>query len=322
MADDQQQGQQQGQQQQSQSQGQQQGQQGDQKQGQQQSQQQGQQQQGDQKQGDQKQTWPNTWREEFAGGDEKQMARLQRFTTPKDIFASYRALEQRLSAGELKAVTPFPKDGKPEEQSAWRKEQGLPEKPEAYDLTFDDGLVIGEEDKPFVDNFLKAAHAANYTPSQVKEALRFHYANQEAQAEAREQADADLARKTIDALRLEWGGDYRTNMNGISALLDTAPAGVKDKLKNSRTADGTPLMSDPDTLKFLVGMFRTINPVTTIGISGDDAAVAKGIDAELDSIKETMRTNRAKYNKDEKMQARYRELIAAKERMGGNKKAA
>jgi hypothetical protein len=250
------------------------------------------------------------------------MARLQRFTTPKDIFTSYRALEQRLSAGELKAVTPFPDKGTPEQQAAWRKEQGLPAKPEEYDLTFADGLVIGEDDKPFVDNFLKAAHAANYTPTQVKEALRFHYANQEAQAEAREQADADVARKVIDELRLEWGGDYRTNMNGISTLLKLAPAGVEEKLKNSRTADGTPVMSDPDTLRFLVGLFRQINPVSSVVPAGDEAAMNKSIDDELSQIKDVMRTNRAKYNKDEKMQARYRELIAAKERMGGQKKAA
>jgi hypothetical protein len=267
-------------------------------------------------------SWPNTWREDFAAGDEKLMARLQRFTTPKDIFTSYRALEQRLSAGELKAVTPFPDKGTPEQQAAWRKEQGLPAKPEEYDLTFADGLVIGEDDKPFVDNFLKAAHAANYTPTQVKEALRFHYANQEAQAEAREQADADVARKVIDELRLEWGGDYRTNMNGISTLLKLAPAGVEEKLKNSRTADGTPVMSDPDTLRFLVGLFRQINPVSSVVPAGDEAAMNKSIDDELSQIKDVMRTNRAKYNKDEKMQARYRELIAAKERMGGQKKAA
>ena len=325
MADgDQQQGQQGQQQQGAQDQGQQgQQQQGQQSQGQQSQGQQQQSQQGQQSQGQQQQqAWPNTWREDFAGGDEKLAARLQRFTSPKDIFTSYRALEQRLSSGELKAVTPFPEDGAPEQQAAWRKENGIPEKPEAYDLKFDDGLVVGEDDKPWVDSFLKAAHAKNMPNDQVKATLKWYYDFKDSQDAAREQADADVARKVIDELRAEWGTDYRTNMNGIHALLDTAPEGVKAKIMNTRQADGTPLMSDPDFLKFMTGLFRQINPVTSIGYGGDDSQVAKSIDDELNQIREVMRTNRPKYNKDERMQARYRELLSAQERMGGSKKAA
>jgi hypothetical protein len=40
------------------------------------------------------------------------------------------------------------------------------------------------------------------------------------------------------------------------------------------------------------------------------------IQDELDQIKDVMKTDRKKYNADEKMQARYRELLAAQERMG------
>src|SRR3546814_3644725 len=49
----------------------------------------------------------------------------------------------------------------PEQIAEWRKEQGIPEKPEDYDLKFDNGLVIGEADKPLVAEFLKASHATN-----------------------------------------------------------------------------------------------------------------------------------------------------------------
>src|SRR3546814_8159770 len=79
---------------------------------------------------------------------------------------SQRALEQKLSSGEFKkAIGP---DATPEQIAEWRKEQGIPEKPEDYDLKFDNGLVIGEADKPLVAEFLKASHATNVTPAQAK----------------------------------------------------------------------------------------------------------------------------------------------------------
>lgn len=260
------------------------------------------------------------WRKEIAGDNGEWLKTLERFASPKAMFESYQAMRAKMSSGELRDVKPFPAKGTPEEQAAWRRENNLPTKPEEYDLKFEDGLVIGDEDKPGVDSFLKAAHAANYTPAQAKEAVKWYFDQKDAEAEARQNADKEIAQKTQDALRAEWGGEYRTNMNGIHALLDTAPAGVKDKMMNGRLADGTPIMSDPDTLRFLTGMYRQINPVSTVVPHGDDASMARSIDDEIKSIKEVMTKDRPKYNKDEKMQKRYRELLSAKERMG--KKAA
>lgn len=262
------------------------------------------------------------WRKDIAGDNAEWMKTLERFASPKSMFESYQALRSKMSSGELKDVKPFPEKGTPEEQANWRKDNGLPEKPEAYyeHLKFDNGLVVGEEDKAGVDAFLKAAHGANYTPAQAKAAVGWYFQQKEVEAEARATADKEVAQKTVDALRAEWGNEYRTNMNGIHAVLDTAPAGVKEKVMNARMADGTPVMSDPDTLRFFTSLYRTINPVTTVVPAGDEATMVKTIDDELSAIKNVMATDRKKYNNDEKMQKRYRELLAAKERM--TKKAA
>lgn len=265
------------------------------------------------------------WRKEIAGENAEWGKTLERFASPKAMFESYQALRTKMSSGELKSVTPFPEKGTPEQQTAWRKEQGLPEKPEGYaeHLKFDNGLVVGEEDKPGVDAFLKAAHSANYTPAQAKAAVGWYFQQKEVEAEARATQDKEIATKTIDALRAEWGSEYRTNMNGMHALLDTAPAGVKDKFMNGRLADGTPIMSDPDTLRFLTHLYRQVNPVSTVVPAGDDNQMAKSIDDELSSIKNVMSTDRKKYNNDEKMQLRYRQLVAAKQKLEErNRKAA
>src|SRR3546814_10458699 len=79
----------------------------------------------------------------------------------------------------------------PEQIAEWRKEQGIPEKPEDYDLKFDNGLVIGEADKPLVAAFLKASHATNVTPAQAKAQIASYYAIQEQQQAARAEKDED-----------------------------------------------------------------------------------------------------------------------------------
>ena len=262
---------------------------------------------------------PTDWRKDIAGDNADWMNTLSRFASPKAMFESYQALRSKMSSGELKDVRPLPDKGTPEEQAAWRKEQGLPDKPEGYDLKID-GLELGEDEIKGLAPLLTFAHAANYRPEQVKGLVKWMADQRDAQLDAREEADKKIATATIDAMRAEWGGDYRTNMNGIQALLDTAPAGVKEKMMNGRLADGTPLMSDPDTLRFLTGLYRQINPVSTIVPAGDEKTMATTIDSELESIRKVMRENRQAYNRDQKMQDRYRELLGAKQRL--EKKAA
>src|SRR3546814_8605810 len=82
----------------------------------------------------------------------------------------------------------------PEQIAEWRKEQGIPEKPEDYDLKFDNGLVIGEADKPLVAEFLKASHATNVTPAQAKAQIAAYYAIQEQQQAARAEKDDEIRR--------------------------------------------------------------------------------------------------------------------------------
>src|SRR5688572_23894721 len=92
--------------------------------------------------------WPADWRQKLAGEDKKTLERLGRMASPADLLKSYRALEQKISAGELKKG--LPENATPEQVAEWRREQGLPEKPEGYleNLSLPDGVVLGEADKP------------------------------------------------------------------------------------------------------------------------------------------------------------------------------
>jgi hypothetical protein len=259
-------------------------------------------------------TWPDDWREQLAGGDEKELKRLQRFTSPLTLRKSHRALEQKLSSGELKkALGP---DATPEEVAAWRKDMGVPEKPDGYDLKFDNGLVIGEDDKPLVAAFLTAMHAENATPSQVKAGVAAYYKIQEQQQADRAQKDAEVRAAAEDDLRAEWGVEYRRNVGMVQALLATVPEEARDLFASARLADGTPMFSHPDMLRFFVGLQREINPAATLVPNTGNQA--QTIDNELSDLKAKMGDRDSDYwkgPKAEAMQARYRALLDAKAKM-------
>ena len=111
-------------------------------------------------------TWPADWRDQMASAlpeaeRAKELERLKRFNSPNEVYKSNRELESRMSSGEFKR--PLPKDATPEQLSAWRKENGIPEKAEEYfpKIKMKDGLVIGEQDKPYVNKFLESLHGTN-----------------------------------------------------------------------------------------------------------------------------------------------------------------
>jgi len=259
--------------------------------------------------------WPDNWRETIANGDEKIMGQLGRYATPTDIWNKARSLEQRLSSGELKTVTPFPEKGTDEQKAEWRAENGIPAEPK-YDLKMPEGFVIGEADQPVIDGFMEYAHSKNMSPEAVNASVEWYFENQEKAAEARNEMDLEFQEKNTDELRAEWGNDYRANLNRVHGLLDTAPEGVKDALMSARMADGNPLASDVNVLKFLTQLAHEINPATTL-VPGSGANVMNAIGDEIASLEAMMADRSSEYwkgPKAEKNQDRYRKLVAARDK--------
>lgn len=256
--------------------------------------------------------WPGDWREKLSA-DGKHNKTLERFASPGAVFESYLALRQKLDSGEYKSAATYPDKGTDEEKTAWRKANGIPEKASDYTTAFEDGLTISEEDQPVVDGFLEAAHSINATPGQVNALLGWYYKNQEEMVDKRAEADTQVLSASEDALRAEWGNDYRANVNMMKGLVDTVPESVRDMFLNARLSDGTPVFSHPDMAQWFVHAARTINPVASV-VPGAGANAASAIEDEIDQIEGTMRTDRQKYNKDTKMQERLRELYSARER--------
>lgn len=264
-------------------------------------------------------TWGDGWRDHIAAGStdpEKERKQLERYESPEQVWKKARELERRMSSGELR--TSLPKNATAQEVAAWRAENGIPAKPEDYKINLPAGKQVPKEDDAFVKAFLKSAHESNYNQQQVDSAINAFYAEVDRNEQAITEAEKKAADATEDALRKEWGADYRTNKAMAEALLARSPAGFRDRFMNGYLADHTPIKASPEAWKWLVQMEREINPAATVlpGAGGD---LGKTIETELAEIKKHMANHgQPPYYKGpeaEKMQARYRELIDAQKKL-------
>lgn len=266
-------------------------------------------------------TWPEKWRDEFAAGNADVMKRFERYQSPKDVAQALIAAQNKIASGQLKEQVAFPEKGTDLEKAAWYKEQGLPATPADYKLKLKDGLVIGEEDKPIVEAFLKVAHANRMNDAQTSGFVSWYYDEIERQATARDANDKAIAVKTSDQLHAEWGKEYRSNMNLYTSFLDSLPAGVKEKFTRGRLEDGTAIGSSPEFVQWVVSKARELNPAGIV-IPAGEGGVTAAVDDEIKAIEKNMGAPRGTpehkaYWDDEKAQLRLRDLYRARERAQG-----
>lgn len=256
------------------------------------------------------------WRVKLANGDEKELKRLSRFASEADVWKAYRELEKKRDSGEYKKA--YPKDGSPEEIAQWRKDNNVPDSADKYDLSFDDGLVISDDDKPIIDLFVSDMHGVNATNDQVKAAIKSYYELQRQQVQRMEEADSAFEEEGEEVLRTEWGGEYKKNIKAMRGLLDQLPDDVRDSFATARTADGKLIGNHPEVIKWLTRMAYEINPVASVMPAvGDNAS--KSINDEIGDIEKMIRDPKSDYWRGAKsadLQERYRKLLDAKAKIG------
>lgn len=277
---------------------------------------------------DQKPYWPEDWRvkaaEHIAAGDKKayarELKRLERVADPAGLYGMYREAESKLTEGGL--IKKPGKNATPEDVAAYRQALGVPEKPEAYveSMKLENGATLGNEDKQMATGFAKIMHEAGATPDVFNKAINWYFEQQAETAAAMEQRDDEYRTESMQALKEEYGASFQRNLNGLSALFSMAPGGADPKnpeslfarLLGGRTADGKRIGDDPAFVKFAIALAHEIAPAATVTEDGDQSG--DKMNAEIAAIEKRMREDNAGYFKDEKMQARYRDLVAAREK--------
>jgi len=256
-------------------------------------------------------TWPDNWRELKANGDEKMLKRLQRYSSPSAAIDALFEAQTRISKGDL--LPSLKENATPEEISDYRVAHGIPAEPAGYEINLPNGLVIGEADRPMVDEFLTKAHASNMHPAQVNEALGWYFDRAEQARIAQEARDTESRMATEDELRAEFGPDYRVNVKIANELLDSAPGGLKNKLLAGRMADGTLIGNNPDVIRWLTSLSRDLNPIGTV-VPGSGTNAVQAVETEMAGLKVLMGDRNSEYWKGPlaaKNQARYKQLVEA-----------
>jgi hypothetical protein len=259
------------------------------------------------------------WRKNVAGGDDAAVKMLERFASPADLGKAYREAVKKISSGEL--AKPLPKDATPEQVAEWRKGNGIPEKPDGYFEKLPNGLVIGAEDKPMFDAVAAKLHSRNVQPEVIHDLAEWYYGMQDDALAKAQKADQEQSVTATDALRQEWGTDYRANINIANSYLDSLGPELKPLVMDATLPDGTRLFNNTDFMKWFVGQAREINPASHIVPAGSEATI-NSVSGEIAKIEKVMSTNRAEYNRDTKMQERLRQLYAAREKLQARGQAA
>lgn len=258
-------------------------------------------------------TWPEDWRTKMAAGDSAVVKRLERFQKPEDVFTSFRALEQKVSSGEFKKA--LPTHATAEEIAEYRKSNNIPDKPDGYDIKVE-GIVWGEHDKPTIGSWTEYANKNNLPPDVVKASLSWYAQEQERMVDRMIENDRRFVAEGSDALRADWGNNYRQNLTAVQNLYAGADEKMFDTVMGARTADGRKLGDTPEFLKWQASVARELNPTAALVPAGSSDP-AKSIDDRLAEIgKHLAKTPGSPYwygPTAPAMQKEYLELVKAKE---------
>jgi hypothetical protein len=269
-------------------------------------------------------TFPESWREDLAGGDKTFRKTLDRFDSPAALAKAYRELTARLSSGDLKATKPLPENATAEQIARWRAEQGLPHSAAAYvdGLQLGDGTVTGEAEKALLASFADEAMKGRWTADQYNQAVRWYFDMQDRLATQRDHADAAFKSEASADLMREWGHDYATNRSAIAQFFDRSfPEDFREALLTARLPDGRVLANHPTFNRAILEVAKSINPSGAVlpNTSGGGLSNVESRIAEIEG-----KYMRAPHGSDlwksywtgdpgARMQQEYRGLLAARE---------
>jgi hypothetical protein len=225
---------------------------------------------------------------------------------------------QKIESGELK--TPLPANATAEQLATFRKDNGIPDKPEDYFSNLPDGVKIDDADKVMLGDYAKTMHELNLTPAQAQKLFATRQAQLDKMIVDQGAQDNTLKTQVEDQLRGEWGNDYRPNLNAIHNLLNGFPEGAREALLNARGPDGKAIFNNKEVMQAFAQIARTVSPFGTITGADGGALNASGVESRMAEIVKMMGAPKGTpeykaYYENPKVQAEYRDLISAQERL-------
>ncbi len=151
----------------------------------------------------------------------------------------------------------------------------------------------------------RAAHALGLPAETIDGARAWIAGEANFSEETLRQLDDEHGVEVQAELRELWGDDkFVSNLLEIDKYLDSLPGNAGVVFRAARDRDGRALANNAAILQRMLGAAR-----------GSAAASLSGsLNAQIAAIEKTMRTDRKAYDRDELLQARYRELLTMRSR--------
>lgn len=195
--------------------------------------------------------WPGDWRERIAGKDEKSLSRLKRFASPENLYRSFAEADAKIRSGQYKRT--LATDATEDEIASYRKETGVPETADKYEIGMPNGVEPTEADKAIIDHFKGVFHANHIPADMAKKMVDAFYAHQ---GEVIGAATANARETTINnraTLKAEYGAEYGRNISTAMSWLDgIIGADARNALVGLPMRDGTNLGDNPAFVKLMV----------------------------------------------------------------------
>lgn len=254
-----------------------------------------------------------TLRSDWASGDEATSKVLDRYSDGKAFVKAHKELVDKLASGELKTAKKLPENPTPEQVADYRKANGIPEKPDGYDIQFPVGFTPDESTKATLEEYRAFAHANHIPPNLVKGQVNWYLAAQQKAAEARLVQDDKDQSDGAELLRKDWGHEFGRNIQTVQALFEGNEE-LFGAIMGARGADGKKLGNNPDVLRFLVNIGVNANP--SIREYAGDGSVTPASAAERIKEIEDLRTKDWSKYRSPAIQEEYSRLLSYMEARG------
>jgi len=261
---------------------------------------------------------PETWRNDAlskAGFEEgsddyaKALKQLDRVSDMGSFTKNYLSAQDKIRKGEIS--NGLPDDPSDEQMAAYREAQGVPETAKDYQLSLDDGLVLGEGDEAIMGGIYDIAHANNISSEAMSAMTNAMLSGRQVEADARISQDGIDQQLTDSQLKEAWGGDMTTNINMVKGLISQLPESIKESFENARLPDGKAIFNSPEMMIAMSDWARKINPSATV--VPNSANPMQSMNDEIKKFEGMMGT--PEWHKDTDSQKRYMDLLNARDGM-------
>jgi hypothetical protein len=253
---------------------------------------------------------PMDWaarRAEMAAGDAGLLKIMERYSDEKAFAKAHKQLVDKQLSGELKSAKP-PANATEEQMAVWRKQAGVPDSPEGYELEMPKGFKPTDEITAVLDDFKKHAHKSNMPAEVVKASAEWYLAKEAATLQARAEQDTAFQETAEETLRSQWGSEYKQNMAAVKSMFGGNEE-IFGLLMAGRAADGSVIGDNPKLLSFMLNLGLSANP-NIRQYAGDGRMTETSVVAELKEIGALIQDGSQKYYGDPEKQKRFRDLAA------------